>query len=265
MSLTPEQLLLRDGKVTASFAPYLMAGDDTRILREWRRLVGHPSYEAEDVSANWPVHFGSYIEPFALDWHQNRTGQPLVRRGEVVTHPAMPHVCCTLDAYRASDAAVIDCKALSGFRKLDEACQFYTPQMIVQTRCTKAQRAALLIIHGGAEPKEYPIEWPADYESLVWERIGQFWQSVLDLAPPVEMSVAAAPIPAVKTYDMAANNQWPVEAAAWLETRMQAKRFNDATSELKKLVPPDAGRCHGHGIEITRSKAGALTIKELRP
>src|SRR6185312_16696207 len=130
MALSPEQMAARDGKITASFLPYLMAGDSDRIMREWMRLVEHPDYAPEDLSGAWPVQFGSYIETFALDWHERHTGCALTRRGEVVTHPRLPHVACTLDAWRAGDNAVIDCKALGAYRKLDEACAFYLPQMV---------------------------------------------------------------------------------------------------------------------------------------
>ena len=45
--LSPQQHKARDGKVTASFLPSLMSGDKDKILREWKRLVGDPTYEAE--------------------------------------------------------------------------------------------------------------------------------------------------------------------------------------------------------------------------
>lgn len=262
MSLTPEQHRLRDGKVTASFVPYLMAGDTDKILSEWRRLVGDPAWEADDLSDNWPVQFGSYIETFALDWHEQKTGQPLTRRGEVVTHPELPHVCATLDAFREADGCALDCKALGAWRKIDERSQFYTPQLIVQSGCTTAKRAALLIIHGGAEPQEYPVEWTAEYADQVWRRIDQFWRCVLDLVPPVDVAPTLAPVPAIKEYDMAASNAWADRAAAWLASRAAAKEFDGAVKELKTLVPADAARCFGHGIRIDRAKNGNLSIKE---
>jgi hypothetical protein len=48
-----------------------------------------------------------------------------------------------------------------------------------------------------------------------------------------------------------------------LETRHAAKRHGSAVAALKDLVEPDVSRAFGHGIEVKRSKAGALTIKEL--
>jgi hypothetical protein len=37
-----------------------------------------------------------------------------------------------------------------------------------------------------------------------------------------------------------------------------------AEKDLKGLVPLDAVRCHGHGIEIRRDRAGRLSLKESR-
>ena len=261
MTLSAEQLRLRDGKVTASFAPYLMAGDEAKILREWKRLIGADDYEPEDLSDSWPVNFGSWVEPFALDWHERKTGRVLSRRGEVVVHPAMPHVCCTLDALRADDRTVIDCKAPGMWRKLDDVCAQYVPQMIVQRGCLTADNAALLIVHGGSEPVEFPIVWDAAYEAAVWQRIAWFWDCVTDLVPPVAIAPVMAPVPVVNTYDMAESNAWADKAASWVKNKAAAKAFKDTEAEIKLLVPADAVRAHGHGLNVTRAKNGAITIK----
>ena len=46
MALTAEQQKHREDKITASFLPYLMAGDEKKILTEWQRIVGDPNYAA---------------------------------------------------------------------------------------------------------------------------------------------------------------------------------------------------------------------------
>ena len=262
MSLTPEQQKLREGKVTASFAPYLMAGKKDRILSEWQRLVGHHALVEPDWEEMWNLHYGQMIEPIALDWHQKKTGRALSQRGRVVTHPVLPHVCCTLDAYRTEDNTVIDCKAWSSWQKIDYICSFLTPQIIVQRACVRAHAGALLIVHGGTEPKEYPIEWDVEYEALVWERISAFWRCVLNLTPPVDMPAKTAPIMATRVVLMEGKNEWASYAKDWLDNRKAAKTFVTASEAIKEMVPEDAARCEGHGIRVTRSKAGSLTIGE---
>jgi predicted phage-related endonuclease len=263
MALTAEQHAKREGKITASFLPSLMAGDVTKIINEWRRIIGDPNYVPDDLSIIWAVEFGSYIEPFALDWHQKKVG-PLTRRGEFVLHPERPYFGSTLDAFRASDKTVIDCKAPGAFRKLDEVVAYYTPQMVGQRACVGADKAALLIVHGGAEPVEYPIAWEANYERELWDRVWHFQACVENLVPPAEMPAVAAPVAAVKTYDMTGNNNWGSAAATWLETKEHAQAFKSAEKTIKDAVPHDAVKCTGHHIVVSRNKAGSLSIKEAK-
>ncbi len=262
LGLSPAQHAARDGKITASFAPYLMAGNEERILNEWRRLVGDPGYVAPDFSDNWPVKFGQYIEPFALDWHQRKLGHALTERGASVVDPERPYVSCTLDAFDAPRSMVIDVKALGGHRKLDEAVTFYLPQLVVQRGCKSAARAALLVVHGGGEPVEIEAEIPVDYEAEVWRRIDQFWACCETLAQPIAMAPIAAPVPAIKEYDFTGNNAWGEHAATWLEHRTAAKKFEGAVKGIKELIPADAKRAIGFGITAERNKAGSISIKE---
>jgi hypothetical protein len=262
--LSPLQLAAREGCVTGSFLPRLMSGDEAAIYREWQRLVGDPAWTEEDLSESWPVQFGSYLEPFALSWHQHKTGRELSHRGEVVQHPQRPYFCCTLDAYRADDATVIDAKALGPWRKIDEAISYYTPQLVGQRACMTADRAALLICHGGQEPEEHAVEWDADYEQKVWEMVDRFWNCVETLTEPIPQAPVAPPVKPVKTYSMEGDNLWASEAVVWLDNHQAARLAQTAEKELKGLVPGDARRCWGHGVEILRDRAGRLSLKESR-
>lgn len=262
MALTEEQQKRREGKVTASFAPYLMAADRDRIYKEWQRLVGDPAYQPDDLSEVWPVQLGNYLESFALDWHQHKTGKVLSGRGMFVKHPHLPYVGATLDAYRADDSTVIDCKVIGRWRKLEDACPFYTPQMIVQAGCMETRKAALLVVHGGDEPVEMAMEWDVAYEKEVWDRIEWFQRCVESLTPPVELVAAPPPAEAVKVYDMTGSNEWGYHAAEWLETWKASKRNKLATDKLKTLFPLDGKQATGHGVTATRAKNGAVTVKE---
>jgi predicted phage-related endonuclease len=262
LMLTAEQHRQREGKVTASFLPKLMAGDEEAIYREWQRLVEHPDYAPEDLSDVWPVQFGSHIEEFALDWHERKTARALSRRREVVVHPELPHVSCTLDAYRIDDACVIDCKAPGRWTKLEKILSYYPAQLVVQRACVTGMRAALLVVHGGDEPAEHPIEWDDAFEGAVWERVAWFWECVDGLIPPVAVKAVAAPVAAVRVVDMAISNAWAEHAGTWLANRDAAKAFSAAEKEIKALIEPDVSKAFGHGITASRAKNGAVTIRE---
>jgi hypothetical protein len=262
MTLTPEQLAKRGDRVSASFVPYLIAGKEDRIRSEWCKLVGYPGV-IEPQFDPWRSKYADAIEPLALDHHEEKTGLALIRRREVVVHPVRDYVCCTLDSYRAEDGCVIDCKAWVTWQKIEYICSFLTPQMIVQKACVGASAAALLIVHGGTEPVEYPISWEPEYEAQVWERVEWFWSCVQSLTPPVALPTIEPPVIAVKTYDMKTSNAWSEQAAIWLRDKDAAKSFDKASAEIKTLAPADAKRAFGHGIEITKAKNGAMTIKEM--
>lgn len=266
--LTPEQQAKRADKIGASFIPALMAGDEKKIAREWMRLVGHEAYQPEDLSDQWGPSFGSYIEPFVLDWHEKKTGHPITDRGQWVNYPGpeYPYVGCTLDGYRCHDNTCIDAKQWSRWSKIEECLETYPGQMVVQRACTRAERAALLVCHGGEEPSEHELRWPEEYEAEVWHRIEWFWNLVETLQQPTASlpGVKAPLVNAVRVIDYTGNNAWADFAHVWLENQAAAKAFNTAAKDLKLMLEPDVAKAFGHGICASRSKAGSITIKEQR-
>lgn len=269
--LTTAQIAARANKVTASFLPKLMSGDDEwAILNEWRRIVDDPAYEAEDLSDSWPVAFGSFIEPLALDWHERRTGNPLTRRGESVTHPTRPYVACTLDAWRASDNTVVDVKAIGQWRKLHDVLPYYAAQMVCQRVCVGAEQASLLVVHGGGEPVEYPVTLTPEYEAAVWQRVDEFWRCVETLVPPFAMTTVAAPVPPERAKRVNLNKDgdlpnWAEEMRTnldlWGATFGYAKTNAVATKAVKELLPADVGLVTWSGVKVSRGKNGNVSIK----
>jgi predicted phage-related endonuclease len=262
--LTATQIEQRDGKLTASRIACLMSGDADEIMNLWRELVGDPDFVPEDLSDVWAVQLGSYTEPFNLAWYERRTGRQLSRRGAVVTRPGFEWAACTLDAFDAVKAAPVECKHVGGFEKHDVIVARYMPQMHWQMLCTETKRCMFSVIEGAREPIIDEIEFDGAYASELWDRAWRFMQCVWSMTPPVALAPVAAPVKAEKTYDMQGNNEWASEAVMWATTR-QARKDNEAADKaLKALVPADAAKCTGHGISITRSKAGSLTIREMK-
>lgn len=259
--LTEEQQRAREGKIGASFIPALMAGDESKIAREWMRLCDHPDYEPEDLSHTWPVIMGNIVEGPALDWFEWRHSCLLTRRGEWWTHSEFPYLGATLDAWREADGTVIDCKWMGRFRPIEEARLYYTGQVVVQKACAWADKASLLVVYGGDEPTEYEASWDEAYEREVWERIAWFWSRVETLQPPVALPAVKAPVPAIREVSFEGNNEWSVAAADWLANRNPAAVFEASKKAMKALIEPDVARAFGHGVIASRSKAGAIGFK----
>jgi hypothetical protein len=272
MALTAAQLAAREGKITASFAPQLMAGDLPAIHNKWLELIGDPSWQPEDMTNNWPVYHGTVMEPHVIDWHERLTGVPLTRRGEVVVHPHRPNVCATLDCYRAFDQCVIDAKCPGAWMKLDDILAYYQPQLIVQRGCVECINASLLISHGGAAPHEYAITIDPDYEAKVWQRVDQFWRCVEMMIPPVE-TMALQPLTAPeewRTVDLSRDGEinlhnWAPEMVlqlvTWNETRDNAVAHEFAREQIKALLPENVGVLRGAGLIVKRNRARAVSIK----
>jgi hypothetical protein len=91
-----------------------------------------------------------------------------------------------------------------------------------------------------------------------------FWCHVEDGTPPhpIPCDVPTPKPVGVVEYDMSSSNAWTMHAAEYQETVLAADRHEQARKELKLLVPADASKAHGHGIEIRRDKRGGLRFYE---
>jgi predicted phage-related endonuclease len=262
--LSPAQIHARDGKLTASRVACLMTGDEAKIMNLWRELVGDPAFIPEDLSDVWPVQLGAHTESLNLEWYEKRTGKPLSRQGEVVLHPDHDWAAATLDGWDDDLKAPVEAKHVGGFEKTPVILERYAPQVHWQMIVTGAKQCAMSIIEGAREPIIEIVEKNEAYAIELWARAEQFMECVNSLTPPVILAPVAAPVKAEKTYDFTGNNKWAAEAATWVTTRQAAKDNAAADKAIKSLIPADAIKCHGHGITASRSKAGALSIRELK-
>jgi hypothetical protein len=238
-----------------------MGGDEAAVLNLWRELTGDPDYVPEDLSRNWPVRLGSHTESLNLDWFALKYGA-VSRRGEVVRHHNQ-WAGATLDAWSVAHDCPIECKHTGGREPLSTVHERYQPQMQWQMICTDATQCAASIILGASEPVVDFIPRDEAYQQQLLQRAEQFMRCVWRKVPPVPLPPIAAPVKAEVVYDFTTNNQWCSEAVTWITTRQARRDCEAAERSLKKLVPADAARCHGHGIEITRNRAGSLSLREL--
>lgn len=259
MSLTVEQIAARKGKLTASRVACLMKGDAPAILRLYDEMIGVEV--PEDLSGVWPVRLGEVTETLNLDWYE-QNGSPLSRRGEVVVHRTLPWAAATLDAWDNTLGCPVETKHVGGREPLEVIIDRYQPQMQWQMECTGATQCALSVIMGANAPVVEYIERDAEYAAEMVRRGAQFMACVKDHRPPVALEPVAAPVDATKVHDMTGNNSWAAHAATWRETKGAAEQCKDAEKSLKAIVPTDAKKCHGHDIQITRDRAGRLSLRE---
>jgi hypothetical protein len=259
--LTKTQLEARDGKLTASRIACLMTGNETEIMKLWREMIGDPDFEPEDLSNVWPIQLGLETEALNLRWYTRKSGRDLSRFGEVVCNPKHNWAACTLDAWDTLLGCPVECKHVGGHEPLSMVTKRYQPQMHWQMIVTGARKVMFSVIEGANEPVVDEIPFDESYARELWTRALSFMLCVNTLTPPCIPQPAPAPVDPTKSYDYNGHNEWASNAALWLETREAAKKFKTAESSLKQLVPADAKRVHGHGIEINRNRAGSLSLK----
>lgn len=260
--LSPDQVRQRAGKLTASRVACLMNGPEAAIYRLWQEMVGDPDFEPEDLSGVWPVALGSHTEALNLDWFERKRG-PISRRGDVVTH-GNGWAACTLDGWSDVHACPVEAKHVGGREPLEVIIARYQPQMHWQMLVTSANQCALSVIMGANEPTVDFIEMDDAYARELWRRGIAFMQCVWSLTPPFALDPVAPPVKPEKAYDYTTHNQWCSEAVTFITTRAAAKDFAAAEKTLKGLVPADAIRVTGGGLECKRDHAGRLSLREVQ-
>lgn len=262
-TLSHEQIKARDGRLTASRVACLVTGDEQKIMDLWKEMIGDPTYVPEDLSDVWAVQLGAHTESLNLEWYERRVGYKLSRQGEVIVHPEHDWAACTLDAFDEKLNAPVEAKHVGGFEKIATVLERYAPQAHWQMLITATDKCIFTVIEGAREPIIEVANFDDAYAAELWRRAEQFMQCVWNLTPPVTLPPVAPPVKPVKTYDMTGNNAWASESVTWITTRKAAKDNADAHKALKEMVPADAIKCHGHGIAISRNRAGSLTLREM--
>lgn len=261
-TLAPERI----GMTTASCAPLIVNGSAGEIYQHWLERTGQA--QPEDLTDNFPVQWGKHNETFVLDWHQRRTLAPITERQRFIPHPTLPKIGCTLDGYREADNAVIECKVLNPFARSTEFVPFYAPQVLVQMRCRGAACGVLLVQQGNTPAVEYDIHVDEAYERTVFERLAAFQICVDTMTPPGPPPPAPIPRERWRSIDLDARpcpnwgHAMMPTLNLWRDTRDSAAMHDQAKKDVKALLPEDVGCVTYGAITVSRSRNGAVTIKE---
>jgi len=262
MSLTPEQIAARKGKMTASRIAPLMTGNIDAIMRLYQEMIGE--LEPEDLSGLWPVRLGETTEALNLEWFERKNNLKLAGRGVFIQSARLQWAGATLDAWCEELVCPVECKHVGGREPLEVVIDRYQPQLQWQMMVTDAEQCALSVIMGANEPVVEFIPRDNDYIGIEIDRAAQFMTFVAHRDPPIVLDPVPPPLDANKLYDMSANNAWCDAAGQWLTTHQAARDNADAAAILKSKVPEDAKQAFGGGIRITRDRAGRLSLREFK-
>jgi hypothetical protein len=236
-----------------------MRGDADAVMRLWRQMTGQE--QEESLEHVWAVRLGQVTEQLQLDWLEEKNRIPVTRRGEVVVHSMHDFFACTLDGYLEDPGLPVEVKHVGGREPIEVVIERYQPQVHWQMCCMNSTQCVLSIIQGANEPVvEYiPMDW--DYAGELMRRGLQFMEFVRKGVPPVILPPVPAPPEKWVDYNMAGNDVWRRFAEQWLQTKGAADSCKEAEKTLKSLCPEDARKCFADGVRITRSRAGALSLR----
>ena len=258
MALNEQQLAQR-GEIGASDCPVIVAGSNEQRNELWR--IKCKLAEPPDLSDDWPVQRGAYMEPFIRQWQERKLGYAFTEVGSVVRHPKFDFLSATLDGIDPVRKRVIEIKTAVSF---DWALRWYAAQFAVQHTCT-GMPVIMLVSVMGHEPVEVEIEHDQDFLDEVYTRIAAFKICVDTVTPPHPVA-AVYPQEKWRTVDLTTENpNWKEEMVEhlimWANTKAPADLHADAAASIRSLVPGDVGKLHWNDIRISRNKRGALTIQ----
>lgn len=259
LGLTQEQLATRKLGIGGSDASKIVGG-------QWHELWLDKTSRSdpEDLSRILAVQMGLITEPLNLLWFERETGHQVFGRGEVYEHPEYPFVRCTLDGVTLIEnrPAIVQCKHVSAFAKIEEVEQRYYPQVAHEMLVTGSSIGFLSVFMGTMKWELIKLERDRDYTARLLEMERDFWQYVTSDTPPPQVEAVAAPEKpaAYRTVDLSRSNEWISLACDWLETVAHAKKNEKAAKALRAMVEPDVGEVFGGGVIIKRSKDNKLMI-----
>src|SRR5262249_14518204 len=152
--------------------------------------------EPENLSHILPVQLGSFTEPFNIHWFEQTTGRAVTSEGKRLQNADYPFAWCTLDGLTTSQGgrtAILQCKHVNAFSKIEEVTQRYMPQVHHEMFVCGLSVAVLSVLIGTLAYEAVEIERDDWYLAQLIDRERAFWKAVEMNEPPAELPMVAPP------------------------------------------------------------------------
>jgi predicted phage-related endonuclease len=247
--------------IGGSDARVIMGDDEAALVRLWQEKRDH--IEPEDLSGNLIVQLGAVTEDLNRRWYEANTGQVVTDVQRRIRHPILRWMAATLDGRIESSGAVFEAKFMLPWTfSAAAAAAKHMAQLQHNMWVVTARNAVLSVITGGGKWVEIKAHADPLYQHLLITAEKKFWRCVESGERPRLFGVEPPRprIEAVRVVDMSSSNAWAEFAAVFGRTREAHQEHEQAKTELKTLMPPDAKEATGHGIRAKRSKSGAVSF-----
>lgn len=251
----------RKSGIGGSEANIIMAGDAERLIQLWLEKRGEA--EPDNLDDILAVQMGSWTEPLNLHWFGKQTGMKVTTENLEVRHPFIDWMRAELDGRVGQH--IVECKHTSAYAKSEEIITRYYWQCQHQMLAANTDKAYLSVFYGNNKWEYYEIDADQAMQAKLIEAERQFWACVKDgTAPAVKQEKVSVSFDDMKEADMTGNNEWADFAATWKENKAAEVKFKKADKGLKDMVEADVKLASGHGVQVTRSKSGSRTVKEIK-
>lgn len=264
----PDPFIDRCLGIGGSDAKAILDTDWTYLWMEKTRRVAGP-----DLSNKLNVQLGIYTERFNANWFTNLTGMEVIQPHPYYTHPSHDFMYAHLDGVIEGTNEPFEAKHTNDRNDLNGLMHWYLPQIQHYMAITGHDRLWFSVIYGNNRHSHHEIERNQDYIDNLIELEAAFWWHVTnDIRPEGNQKVeetkaivtASAPdtvIDGMITADMTGNNEWATLAIDLIASADAHVTYDKANKAIRTLVPANAREASGHGVSLTRNKAGSLRIK----
>ena len=247
---------------------YVGGSDAYAITRgDWHQLweLKTGRRQPEDLNLIFKVQLGIFTESFNADWFAKTLNlevqktPPFVMREDNIGGGHVDGLVGT--------TGILECKHTYSFNTTEKLLEYYYPQCQHYLSLYPKRSHVWLSVIKGNEWTPIKLEADKEYIDNLIQLEQQFWDCVKkDREPTTLETLDTVPsnitIDDMISVDMSSSNSWAEQADIFLNNKVAAANFEKAKAELKKLVKSNVRLAEGHGVKITRSKRGALTIKE---
>jgi len=273
IGLTSAQLNNKKTYIGGSAAKDIADGKWTKVYNEM--VTG----EREDLSRVFKVQLGHITEYFNLVWFADMMDMQMnideisSRSQIAVRNPEHPYIGGLPDAIMTTPNGVeyvIDAKhstCQAPWWDEQKVAEYYFPQMQHNMIATGVHKSYLSVIFGNEAPIAIEIKYDAAWCATYIALCTAFWSHIETKTTPhnpASIKIPKIALDDMRELDMRETNQaseWLEHCQCFIDNQAASKDFEDAKKALKKLVPDDVKYAHGDGVEITRNKAGAMTVR----
>ncbi len=137
------------------------------------------------------IHFGNVLEDVVADEFSRRNDMKVVRKNDMIHHKQHDFMLANIDRNILKVDAGLECKTAGAFMVTDwgpsgtdEFPEYYLTQCVHYMNVTESSGWYLAVLIGGNQYRQYYVEQDAELSEMVVKGVQDFWQRVVDRAPP---------------------------------------------------------------------------------